>query len=583
MSFTPSKPLIIGSRGSDLALWQANWVQGALQIPSRIQVIKTQGDVIHEIPLSETDGKGFFTKELEEHLLQEKIDCAVHSLKDLPTRLPAHLSVCAVPKRANPADWLVIHPEAFDPLRFEKNPLGVPLKEGAVVGTSSPRRERQLQWMRPDVELKNIRGNVPTRLEKLRRREYGALLMAGAGLERLSLDLSEWVVFRFHPWHFLPSPGQGALGIEIRETNRLAAKEIQKLHDEKTAVAVSFERALLEKFGGGCHLALGAYAEMKEGDQVSLSAWIAPELKKSKIPWSATVLGERQEVVAKLLEAASGRAPLTGKRMWIVRPKKPFDRLQMELQGLGAEVHLVSPLEFMLLSHWSKSLETQLEGVLKRLRSQVLSSVYFSFTSGFSSEVFIRALQCLKKPVFQELLARLTDQEGAFLSAIGVSTEKTITSLGLPVLDLTSFGFPFENGEAHARGLSEFLEKYEKLEKVEVFCPGGRNKAGGFSEFLRTRGISLLEFPFYELSSIPFQLPEEKPDAVVWMNPLSVEEVAKSVSFQNELFLNAHQIAIGGTTAKKLNDCGILHPVSPKSSEREALLQTIQNLLISGS
>ena len=178
--------IIIGSRGSDLALWQANYVKAHLKtigLSSTIKIIKTKGDQIQHLSFDKIEGKGFFTKEIENELLSKEIDLAVHSLKDLETNQPQGLCIAAVPPREDPADCLLIHSKGFD-LKQD-----LYLRVSAVVGTSSARRKNQLLFFREDLQLKDLRGNVPTRVDKLRKGEYDAIVLAKAGLNRLDIDL----------------------------------------------------------------------------------------------------------------------------------------------------------------------------------------------------------------------------------------------------------------------------------------------------------------------------------------------------------------------------------------------------------
>lgn len=241
--------LIVGSRGSQLALWQARWVQGRLAElgeESRIEVIRTTGDTVQDVALSKVGTKGLFTKEIEDALLSGTIDLAVHSLKDMPTDLPSKLTLAAIPEREDPRDALVGRP------LFE-------LTAGARVGTSSLRRSAQLRALRSDLEIENIRGNVDTRLRKLDEGQYDAILLASAGLRRLGLDhrISELL----EPDAMCPAVGQGALAIETREDGGHAHRVCRELDHAQSRIAVSAERAVLAALGGGCQVPIGAFAE----------------------------------------------------------------------------------------------------------------------------------------------------------------------------------------------------------------------------------------------------------------------------------------------------------------------------------
>jgi hydroxymethylbilane synthase len=256
----------IGSRGSDLALWQANYVKSELeQLGHQIEItiIKTQGDRIQHLSFDKLEGKGFFTKEIEDALLSGEIDLAVHSHKDLETNPPEGLVVACVSSRANPCDLLLMRKEAKDSsAKWE-------LKNGAVVGTSSARRKSQFFHHRPDCTLKDLRGNVPTRIDKLRQGEYDAILLARAGVDRLKIDLSEFSAFDLDPTEFVPAPAQGVLGLQIREKDHELAEILSQLNNEDVAGRIEIERKILNQLEGGCQLPLGAYCD--EEDKI----WIA--------------------------------------------------------------------------------------------------------------------------------------------------------------------------------------------------------------------------------------------------------------------------------------------------------------------
>jgi hydroxymethylbilane synthase len=253
--------IIIGSRGSDLALWQANYVKSLLKnsgVEAEIKIIKTKGDEIQNIGFDKMEGKGFFTKEIEDALLNKQIDIAVHSHKDLETIPPEGLIVAAVTQRENPAELLLINKSSVDiKQKFQ-------LKTGALVGTSSARRKSQLLSFRPDLKTADLRGNVPTRIQKLRDKKYDAILLAYAGVHRLNIDLSEFSHEVLDKKEFIPAPAQGALAIQIRESDIELKSKLQILHHSETAETINIERKILNLFDGGCKLPFGAYCEKEE-------------------------------------------------------------------------------------------------------------------------------------------------------------------------------------------------------------------------------------------------------------------------------------------------------------------------------
>lgn len=260
--------IVIGSRGSDLALWQANHIKEKIEnlgFTCTIRIIETKGDQIQNIGFSKMEGKGFFTKEIEEALLENKIDIAVHSHKDLETKQPQGLTIAAVTERAAPEDVILISKSSVD-----ENSI-FEFKQNAVVGTSSARRKAQMKFHRPDAMLEDLRGNVPTRIQKLRDGKYDAILLAKAGLDRLNLDLTEFHVHVCEPEKFVPAPAQGALALQCRSADTHAIQLLSNLNDQKTSDCVFIERSVLEQMDGGCQLPLGVYAE-KQGNEYVVHA-----------------------------------------------------------------------------------------------------------------------------------------------------------------------------------------------------------------------------------------------------------------------------------------------------------------------
>jgi hydroxymethylbilane synthase len=252
------RSLVLGTRGSRLAVWQAEWVQARLResapdVTVTLRRIKTSGDKILDVPLATIGGKGLFVKEIEDALLQGDIDLAVHSMKDVPTVLPGGLEILCVPAREDPRDALISR---------EAKPLDR-LPKGARVGTSSLRRQAQLLHRRPDLRIEMLRGNLDTRLRKLRDGEFDAVVVAAAGLKRMG-----WLeqVTEYLPSDVsLPAIGQGALGLEGRGDDAFVRGVVASLDDAPTRTAVTAERALLERLEGGCQVPIAAHARLSEG------------------------------------------------------------------------------------------------------------------------------------------------------------------------------------------------------------------------------------------------------------------------------------------------------------------------------
>ncbi len=248
--------LRIGSRGSQLALWQASHVSALLRAQGHsveLEIIRTTGDKILDVALAKVGTKGMFTKEIEEALADGRIDLAVHSLKDVPTELQPEFTLAAIMKREDPRD-------AFISVKYSRLEE---LPRGAKVGTSSLRRQCQLKALRPDLEIFPLRGNVDTRLRKLESGEYDAIILAAAGVKRLGLD--KHVRSRIEPETMCPAVGQGALAIEARANDAETLKHLAFLNDSDTRSAIECERAVLGSLGGGCQVPIGAFAEKRDG------------------------------------------------------------------------------------------------------------------------------------------------------------------------------------------------------------------------------------------------------------------------------------------------------------------------------
>jgi hydroxymethylbilane synthase len=269
--------LRIGSRGSQLALWQSNHIAALLRARGHsveIEIIKTTGDRLQEVTFAQVGSKGMFTKEIEDALAEGRVDLAVHSLKDLPTELPAPFTLAATPRRVDPRDVLV---------SVKYHSLHA-LPDGAVVGTSSQRRRAQLLAIRRDIQAVEFRGNVDTRLRKLAEGQVDAILLAAAGLDRL--EKTEWVRERLEPNHFCPAAGQGSLGIETRKDDTSTMSAIAFLDDRATRFAVTAERAALAALGGGCQVPIGIHCRLAPQDEA----------------------GEWQEIFAVVADPATGKA-----------------------------------------------------------------------------------------------------------------------------------------------------------------------------------------------------------------------------------------------------------------------------------
>jgi hydroxymethylbilane synthase len=303
---TDRTSLVIGTRGSTLALWQAEWVQArlrelALGLSVRLRRIKTSGDKILDVSLAKIGGKGLFVKEIEEALLRREIDVAVHSMKDVPTALPDGLALLCVPKREDPRDAVLSREgKAFRDL-----------PSGAKVGTSSLRRQAQLLHLRGDVTITMLRGNLDTRLRKLKEGEFDAIVLAAAGLRRLGWTEA---VTEYLPLDTcVPAIGQGALAVEGRRDDQFVRRLLAPLEDASTRMAVTAERALLERLEGGCQVPIAAHASL-QGETITIDALVASvdgrSIIRERLTGKATEAQEIGRQLAERLLARGGRAIL---------------------------------------------------------------------------------------------------------------------------------------------------------------------------------------------------------------------------------------------------------------------------------
>lgn len=295
--------LTIATRGSQLALWQAEFIAARLRehdpgLAVNLKVVKTMGDTILDKPLAKLGGKGLFVKEIEEAILAGQADLAVHSLKDVPGELVPELTLGVIPKRGDPTDTLV---------SLEYPDLNS-LPAGGVVGTGSLRRQAQILSLRPDVQIKNLRGNLNTRIRKLERGDYQAIILASAGLQRLGVRVGHQC--RLSPPDFLPAVGQGALGIEYKHDNQELARLLTVLDHEPSRITTLAERAFLRELEGSCQVPLGAFAELENGS-IHLSGFVSDLSGRPLIRKSGT--GDRHAPealgrdVARRIIAAGGR------------------------------------------------------------------------------------------------------------------------------------------------------------------------------------------------------------------------------------------------------------------------------------
>ncbi len=296
---------IVGTRGSQLAVSQTNWVISQLKKHYRdydfkIQIIKTQGDIKKDVPLEIIGGKGVFVKQIQIALLEGTIDLAVHSMKDVPARLPEGLTMGAVPIRENPQDVLI----------SASGLTMADLPQGSRIGTSSLRRGMQVRQMRPDIQVLPIRGNVETRIKKMREGQYDGIILAAAGIHRLGHDLKSQITEYLSTEDFVPAIGQGALGIEVRVGSE-AESLVKAIHHPETGYAVTAERAFLRKLNGNCKIPIAAYGTVDQGYLTLRGAIAQSKDKKLYFGSKKGTINESQEVGSALAQELIDAAGIT--------------------------------------------------------------------------------------------------------------------------------------------------------------------------------------------------------------------------------------------------------------------------------
>ena len=510
------RTLIIGTRGSDLALWQANFVKDSLaaaNIKADLKIIKTQGDRILNLSFDKLEGKGFFTKELEEELLAGTIDLAVHSHKDLPTENPPGLIIAAVSEREDPAELLLILKDVVD----VRQKLSV--KYGGLVGTSSNRRKAQLLAIRPDLEIDDLRGNVPTRIGKLRDEKYDAIMLAKAGVTRLGIDLSEFHVEELTATEFIPAPAQGALAIQIRESNTELFEILQALHHPDVAEELSLERGVLKMFGGGCHLPLGVYCRRDDGKfQVFTSkAEDGEGFPDRYFIESDTLDGVADKIVARF--AKDRKFP---SKVFISRDISETSYFRKALEKHKIEIEARSLIRTV--------------PVITKFDSYILKNIdWVFFTSKNAVEYFFKlSPQFPKKVKFGVMGAGSEDmlrRNGHFADFVGESNDTADVAADFAAL---------ANGTA-------------------VLFPGADNPMRSIQQGLSAE-TKIIDLPVYE-TVLEEEVEPTGADVVVFTSPSNVE----AYFADNLLEPGQKVIAIGKSTGKKFDEMGVKYtlPFSP--------------------
>lgn len=506
-----------------------------------IEVITTKGDRDVDSPLPEIGGKGLFTAELEGALRAGKIDVAVHSLKDMPVENADGLVIAAIPEREDPRDKLIFNPDVRDP---EAGSL--PISSGCRVGSSSLRRRGALLNIRPDLELIDLRGNVPTRIEKLRRGNYDAIVLACAGLNRLGLDLGNL------EWQDLPvdccppAPGQGALGIQCREGDARTLAILETIHDPVTALCVNAERRLLQKLGGGCSMPLGALIQPESDGgfriDVGLFAEFGPgaAIMRSLRGTDPFELANR---VAQELAPFIG-TPLRSTSIVLLRPGGEGGELAAAMRVAGATV--------------STQALTELRPVL--MPSGTWQDLPENPILAFSSP---RAVDRL----FEETSAGGVSLCRARLFAGGQATASAIMARGLACSTPAS-------GRGGGSALAQHLLDTDLDPNLPIYYPCARDRHGSFENALEAAGRDVRPLVLYETHELPeARLDVSAKDIVVFTSPSAVTAYA-----HRQVANQPRAIAIGPTTAKAMQDADISSLGTASTATPAAMLSLLKDI-----
>lgn len=516
------RKIIIGSRGSDLALWQANYVQELLKkhkVDSKIKVIRTQGDKV-QLSFDKMEGKGFFTKEIEDALLTGETDLAVHSHKDLPTTSPVGLTIAAVSYREDPSELLIINKNAHDPsLKFS-------LKSEAVTGTSSARRKCQLLAHRSDLKINDIRGNVPTRIEKLRKGEFDAILLAAAGIERLEINLDEFVTEKLSPREFIPAPAQGVLALQVRETDTELIERLQEINVHEVEECIAVERKILNLFDGGCQLPLGAYC-YKEGEVFKVYTckadnWNTPPKRLYSEAFSTEGLAES------IVDKFRNYHPC---RIFITRDLQENNYFY---KTLTASRYLVTAQSLI---------------DIKPIRfSSIPDADWIFFSSSNAVKEFFK-----QKPEIKT---------GVKFGAIGKGTEVALNINGIKA--------DFVGSSAEIRMVGK--EFASLADGKAVIFPQAKDSLRTIQKQLSFQSKIYDLFVYKSTIKKDLNIPEA--DVVVFTSPSNVEAYFESA----DLSKVQRVIAIGTTTAAKLKRYGISDPLIPEYPDELGLVQAVFGL-----
>lgn len=513
-----NRTLIIGTRGSKLALWQANYIKDRLAgigVQSELKIIKTQGDIIQHLRLDKLEGKGFFTKELEEELLRGDIDLAVHSHKDLPTQNPPGLIIAAVTEREDPAELLIIRKESVDLHN------GLSVKTDAVIGTSSNRRKAQIAALRPDFEFRDLRGNVITRVEKLRKGDYDAIVLAKAGITRIAMDLSDMHVEEIAPFVVVPAPAQGVLALQTRETDQELINILSKIHNKKTADTIGVERSVLKLFEAGCHAPLGCYCREKgEG----FEAWTSKADTSDEFPDRFYLYADTVDGLADRIARQFDKTRKLPASIFISREVQSSSYFARAM----AKHHIAIDARSFI----------QVRSINASLDADQLKKVDWVFFTSKNSVLH-----------FFQLNPVLSDKTR--FAVIGRGSEEVLRQYGY---------VPAFSGENEGIEMEEVALRFAKMASgTKVLIPRAKDTLGTMKKPL-TEIADVIDIPVYETVLLK-ELASSEAEVLIFTSPSNVE----AYFAYNKLAAGQQIICIGHASARKVSEFGFEYtlPATP--------------------
>lgn len=512
------RTLIIGTRGSELALWQANYVKDRLAeigVDAELRVIKTQGDIVQHLRLDKLEGKGFFTKELEEELLSGGIDMAVHSHKDLPTVHPPGLTIAAVTAREDPSELLIIHKDCVD---LKKRLV---LKHNAIVGTSSNRRKAQLLALRSDLEFDDLRGNVLSRIQKLRDENFDAIMLAKAGITRVNVDLSDFHVEELPPVEIIPAPAQGVLAIQIREGDTQLLDVLQSINDTAVADTIAVERKVLNLFEAGCHAPLGCYCR-KQGNLYEV--WTSKAEDSEEFPDRLYVTAETTTGLAERIANKFDKGRKLPGHVFITRDLSESSYFYRAMAKHGIKVDGRSLIRIFPM--------------INKLDPYILKYVDWIFSSSKNGiENFFK------------LKPRLSKRTK--FAVIGRGSEEMLRQFG---------HVPAFSGERLGINMEAIAEEFAKIAAgTTVLIPRAKDSLETIQKSL-TADTKVINLPVYQ-TRIDANVSKSNADVLIFTSPSNVEAY-----FVDNLVDPGQQIiCIGRSTGRKIEELGLSYtlPYSP--------------------